>query len=65
MKRLGDQGVAGVALGLGVEDIQGTAARAVLGRKWLYAFSWFPMVVIAVANGMAREAWCGRSLGEL
>lgn len=32
---------------------------------WRYVLAWFPMVAIAVANGMVREAWYGRHLGEL
>ena len=32
---------------------------------WKYILLWFPMVFIAVANGVVREAWYGRHLSEL
>lgn len=31
--------------------------------KW--ALAWLPMVVIAIANGVARDLWYGPQLGEL
>jgi hypothetical protein len=30
-----------------------------------YLLAWFPMVLIAIANGVLREKWYGRGLGEL
>ena len=30
-----------------------------------YIIAWFPMVVIAIANGGLRQAWYGKHLGEL
>jgi hypothetical protein len=32
---------------------------------WKYLLLWIPMVFIAVANGVVREAWYGRHLSEL
>ena len=32
---------------------------------WKYVLAWFPMVAIAIANGMVREAWYGKYLNEL
>jgi hypothetical protein len=32
---------------------------------WRYILAWLPMVPIAVANGVVRELWYGRHLGEL
>lgn len=32
---------------------------------WKYVLAWFPMVVIAIANGLLRESWYGRHLSEL
>jgi len=32
---------------------------------WKYVLAWFPMVAIAIANGVLREAWYGKHLGEL
>jgi hypothetical protein len=32
---------------------------------WKYVLAWFPMVAIAIINGMLREAWYGKHLGEL
>jgi hypothetical protein len=46
-------------------DVRGVEARVILGRMWRYALAWFPMVAIAVANGVVREAWYGTHLGEL
>jgi hypothetical protein len=44
---------------------QGTNHRRILGIMWRYVLAWFPMVPIAVANGVVREFWYGRRLGEL
>ena len=30
-----------------------------------YIIAWFPMVAIAIANGVLRQAWYGKHLGEL
>jgi hypothetical protein len=30
-----------------------------------YVLAWFPMVVIAIANGALRVAWYGKQMGEL
>lgn len=30
-----------------------------------YILAWFPMVLIAIANGAVREAWYGQHLSEL
>jgi hypothetical protein len=30
-----------------------------------YVLAWLPMVLIAILNGALREAWYGKSLGEL
>lgn len=30
-----------------------------------YVWVWVPMLIFAIANGMAREAWYGRYLSEL
>ena len=32
---------------------------------WKYLLLWIPMVFIAIANGVVREAWYGRHLSEL
>ena len=32
---------------------------------WKYVLAWFPMVAIAIANGVVREAWYGNYLSEL
>ena len=32
---------------------------------WKYFWLWFPMIGIAIANGLLREVWYGRRLGEL
>jgi hypothetical protein len=32
---------------------------------WKYVLAWFPMVAIAIANGVLRQAWYGKHLGEL
>lgn len=32
---------------------------------WKYVLAWFPMVIIATANGAMREAWFTKRLGEL
>ena len=32
---------------------------------WKYLLAWFPMVAIAIANGVLRQAWYGKHLGEL
>ncbi|MFY9973129.1 MAG: hypothetical protein WAK53_02640 [Chromatiaceae bacterium] len=32
---------------------------------WRYILAWLPMVAIAIANGVVREAWYGSQLGEL
>jgi hypothetical protein len=32
---------------------------------WRYFLTWFPMVLIAIANGTLREAWYGKQLSEL
>ncbi|MEA3274145.1 MAG: hypothetical protein U9Q81_02370 [Pseudomonadota bacterium] len=32
---------------------------------WKYFLAWFPMVAIAIANGVLRQAWYERHLGEL
>ena len=32
---------------------------------WKYVLAWFPMVAIAIANGVVREAWYGKYLSEL
>jgi hypothetical protein len=32
---------------------------------WRYFLAWFPMVAIAIANGLVREAWYGTQLSEL
>jgi len=32
---------------------------------WKYLVAWAPMVAIAVANGLVREAWYGRRVSEL
>lgn len=32
---------------------------------WKYFWFWIPMIGIAVANGLLREVWYGRRLGEL
>jgi hypothetical protein len=31
---------------------------------WRYLLAWFPMIVIAIANGALREAWLMQRLGE-
>ena len=30
-----------------------------------YILAWFPMVVIAIANGLLRESWYGKHVSEL
>jgi hypothetical protein len=32
---------------------------------WKYFLAWFPMVLIAIANGVLRQSWYGQYLGEL
>ena len=32
---------------------------------WKYVWLWIPMVFIAIANGVVRQAWYGRHLSEL
>ena len=32
---------------------------------WKYILAWVPMVLIAIANGVLREAWHGKHLSEL
>ena len=32
---------------------------------WKYVLVWVPMVAIAIANGVVREAWYGKHLSEL
>jgi len=32
---------------------------------WKYVLAWIPMVLIAIANGVMREAWYTKRLGEL
>jgi hypothetical protein len=32
---------------------------------WKYALAWIPMILIAIANGAAREAWFAKHMGEL
>jgi hypothetical protein len=32
---------------------------------WKYILAWVPMVLIAIANGVLREAWYGKHLSEL
>jgi hypothetical protein len=32
---------------------------------WKYLPAWIPMALIAIANGVLREAWYGKHLGEL
>jgi hypothetical protein len=32
---------------------------------WKYVLAWFPMVAIAIANGVLRESWYGQHLSEL
>lgn len=32
---------------------------------WKYVLAWFPMVLIAIANGALRELWYGKHLSEL
>jgi hypothetical protein len=32
---------------------------------WKYLWLWLPMVLIAIANGVVRQAWYGRHLSEL
>jgi hypothetical protein len=32
---------------------------------WKYLLAWFPMVLIATANGAMREVWYTKRLGEL
>jgi hypothetical protein len=32
---------------------------------WKYLVAWAPMVAIAVANGLVREAWYGKRISEL
>jgi len=32
---------------------------------WKYVLAWFPMVAIAIANGVLREFWYGQHLSEL
>ncbi len=32
---------------------------------WKYVLAWFPMVAIAITNGVLRQAWYGKHLGEL
>jgi len=32
---------------------------------WKYVLAWFPMVAIAIANGVVREAWYGKYVSEL
>ena len=32
---------------------------------WKYVLAWVPMVAIAVANGVVREAWYGKRVAEL
>ena len=32
---------------------------------WKYVLAWFPMVLIALANGALREGWYGKHLSEL
>ena len=32
---------------------------------WKYILAWVPMVLIAIANAVIREAWYGKHLGEL
>lgn len=31
---------------------------------WKYVIAWFPMVILAIANGLVREAWYGDILDE-
>lgn len=32
---------------------------------WKYLIAWFPMILIAIANGAVREEWYGKRIGEL
>ena len=32
---------------------------------WIYILAWFPMVAIAIANGVVRDGWYGRHMREL
>ena len=32
---------------------------------WFYILAWFPMVIIAIANGALRDGWYGRYMREL
>jgi hypothetical protein len=32
---------------------------------WKYFLAWFPMVLIAIANGVLRQSWYGEHLAEL
>jgi hypothetical protein len=32
---------------------------------WKYVLVWVPMVAVAIANGVVREAWYGKHLSEL
>ncbi len=32
---------------------------------WKYFLAWFPMILIAIANGVLRQAWYGQYFGEL
>jgi len=32
---------------------------------WKYVLAWFPMVAIAIVNGVLRESWGGKHLREL
>ncbi len=40
-------------------------ARGVSIAMWKYVLAWFPMVAIAIANGVVRESWYGKHLSEL
>lgn len=32
---------------------------------WKYFIAWFPMIILAIANGFVREAWYKPQLGDL
>ncbi len=37
----------------------------ILSAMGKYVLAWFPMVAIAIANGVLRQTWYGKHLGEL
>jgi hypothetical protein len=43
----------------------GTVTEAVVAAMWKYVLAWIPMVLIAIANGILREASYGKRMSEL